>query len=93
MAETVAIGDLATGKVSLWCEETRATETGYVFEVLNGAWEGTYDRDAGTVYVHYTKRTFPARELWRGVVPALHNGDYNTAMAWIQAQVAKETTP
>lgn len=77
----IAIAD-TTGKVSLWCDVNSINEDGSIdFYVLNGAWDGRYHN--GTVYVEYTKATFPAMLVWVGS----RNGDYNNVIPWIQEQI------
>ena len=77
----IAIAD-TDGKVHLWCDVTSINEDGSInFWVLNGAWDGVYNN--GTVYVNYTKATFPGMLVWVGNAP----GDYNHAIHWIQDQI------
>ena len=70
------------GKVGIWCDVTGINEDGSInFYVLNGAWDGRYH--SGTVYVEYTKATFPAMLVWVGE----RDGDYNDVIPWIQEQI------
>ena len=72
----------ADGKVGLWCDVTSINEDGSIdFYVLNGAWDGRYHN--GTVFVDYTKATFPAMLVWVGD----RDGDYNDVIPWIQEQI------
>lgn len=91
----IAIAD-TTGKVSLWCAVNSINEDGSIdFYVLNGAWEGRYHN--GTVYVEYTKATFPAMLVWVGTAGLQEHSDgkwskfpdsyYNEAIHWIQDQI------
>lgn len=91
----IAIAD-TTGKVSLWCDVNSINEDGSIdFYVLNGAWEGRYHN--GTVYVEYTKATFPAMLVWVGTAGLQEHSDgkwskfpdsyYNEAIHWIQEQI------
>ena len=77
----IAIAD-TDGKVHLWCDVTNINEDGSIdFYVLNGAWNGRYHN--GTVFVEYTKATFPAMLVWVG-----HTGGYyNDVIPWIQEQI------
>lgn len=78
----IAIAD-TTGNVSLWCDVRNVNEDGSIdFYVLNGAWDGRYHN--GTVFVEYTKATFPAMLVWVGSAKGI---DYNEAIAWIQEQI------
>ena len=70
------------GKVGLWCHVNSINEDGSIdFYVLNGAWDGRHHN--GTVFVEYTKATFPAMLVWVGA----RNGDYNDVIPWIQEQI------
>ena len=70
------------GKVGLWCDVTSINEDGSIdFWVFNGAWDGRYHN--GTVFVEYTKATFPAMLVWVGDT----DGDYNDVIPWIQDQI------
>lgn len=78
----IAIAD-PDGRVNLWCDVTSINEDGSIdFYVINGAWDGRYHN--GTVFVEYTKATFPAMLVWVGKAKY---GDYNDAIPWIQEQI------
>lgn len=71
------------GKVGIWCDVENINEDGSIdFWVLNGAWKGRYHNN--TVFVEYTKATFPAMLVWVGSAKGI---DYNEAIAWIQEQI------
>jgi len=80
----IAIAD-NTGNISLWCEVIGINKDGSInFSVINGAWDGKYHNN--TVYVEYTKATYPGFLVWVG--QAKFGGqDYNDAIPWIQEQV------
>lgn len=86
---TFAIGDPGSAKVSLWCEGTpKPRKDGSIrFYVINGAWHGVL-RDGLVLAERYPDRTWPGALLWSGDVPRPHGGDYNSAIAWIDAQLA-----
>lgn len=85
------------GKVSLWCYHNGMDDDGSIrFSVINGAWDGKFKDN--TVYVNYTKGTFPGMIVWAGEAAGLRqheNGKwsrfsdsyYNEAIAWIQDQI------
>lgn len=78
--ETLAIG--RDGEVRIWCTGTEKR-----FSVINGGWNGRL-KD-GLVYIAGDQKpTANGEVLWRGVVPAEHAGDYNTAIAWIRQEIA-----
>ena len=92
----IAIAD-PDGRVNLWCDVTSFNEDGSIdFYVLNGAWDGRYHN--GTVFVEYTKATFPAMLVWVGTAGLQEHSDgkwskfpdsyYNEAIHWIQEQIA-----
>ena len=92
----LAIAD-NTGKVALWCYHDGTDEDGTIhFSVINGAWAGTFKDN--TVYVEYTKGTFPGFLVWAGIAGLKEHADghwsrfsdsyYNEAIAWIQEQIA-----
>lgn len=77
----IAIAD-DTGKVSLWCSVDNINEDGSIdFDVINGAWRGKYHNN--TVFVEYTKATFPGFLVWVGQ----KGGNYNDVIPWIQEQI------
>lgn len=91
----IAIAD-TTGKVNLWCSVNSINEDGSIdFYVINGAWNGRYHKD--TVYVEYTKATYPGMLVWSGVAGLREHSDgkwskytdmnYNEAIQWIQEQI------
>ena len=70
------------GKVSLWCEVNSLNEDGSInFSVINGAWDGMYHN--GTVFVEYTKATYPGMLVWVGY----RGGNYTDVMSWIQTKI------
>lgn len=84
------------GKVGIWCDVTSINEDGSIdFYVINGAWKGRYHN--GTVFVEYTKATFPAMLVWVGMAGLREHDDgkwskfpdsyYNEAIHWIQEQI------
>lgn len=77
----IAIAD-TNGKISLWCDVSSINEDGSIdFYVINGAWDGRYHN--GTVYVEYTKATFPAMLVWVGE----RDGNYNDVIWRIQEEI------
>jgi hypothetical protein len=91
----LAIAD-NTGKVALWCYHDGTDEDGTIhFSVINGAWAGTFKDN--TVYVEYTKGTFPGFLVWAGTAGLKEHTDgmwskfpegrYHEAMHWIQDQI------
>lgn len=61
------------GTVRVWCEH----RGGDVYHVINGAWTMVLGEDPAERAVL----------VWSGVVPPDHARDYNTAIAWIEAQI------
>jgi hypothetical protein len=77
----IAIAD-TEGRVNLWCIVNSINEDGSIdFYVINGAWNGRYHKD--TVYVEYTKATYPGMLVWAGE----KGGNYNDVIVWIQGQI------
>jgi hypothetical protein len=69
-------------KVSIWCNVNSIEEDGSInFTVINGAWDGKYSN--GTVFVEYTKATFPGNLVWVGS----RGGNYNFAISQIQDEI------
>ena len=80
----IAIAD-TTGNVSIWCEVIGINKDGSInFSVINGAWDGKYHNN--TVYVEYTKATYPGFLVWVGRAK-FNEQDYNDAIPWIQDQI------
>ncbi len=84
-----AIGKPGGTRVDLWCEGTpKPRKDGSVpFYVINGAWSGTL-RDGRVFTDRYGNDCGPGAILWAGKVPAPHGRDYNSAIAWIEQQLA-----
>jgi hypothetical protein len=77
----IAIADKG-GKVSIWCNVNSIEEDGSInFRVINGAWDGKYSN--GTVFVEYTKATYPGNLVWVGS----RGGNYNDVIPWLQDEI------
>jgi hypothetical protein len=76
-----------TKGASIWCTISRETKTEIDFYVINGGWEGVYDKSKEEVLVLRQGFKIPSRIVWRGCSPFLEN-DYNESVNWIDDLIA-----
>lgn len=85
----VAYGeDIEEDRVSLLCVTLTGRKDRITFEVINGAWWGTYfpNTNMMTMSDNGSGEQKPVKMLWSGHLPS-GVGDYNNAIAWVQQQI------
>jgi hypothetical protein len=95
----IALASTPDGGVDVWCDVTKVCPDGRVmFWVINGAWDGSFYPDQNQlsiddqVFVRNKGKRQPAFLVWEGKAPFEYN-DYNSAIAWIEEQVARHGKP